>query len=86
MQLLQIATRHRQIISATEHLTMLEKLLLVLADGQWHLTEELVERVGHRFSATMHVAIKKYGYKIEKRRNSQRQFEYQMLKVTTMAR
>ena len=33
-------------MSASEHLTMLEKLLLVLADGQWHVTEELVERVG----------------------------------------
>ena len=73
-------------MSASEHLTMLEKLLLVLADGQWHVTEELVERVGHRFSATMHVAIKKHGYKIEKRRNGQKQFEYQMLKLTTAAR
>lgn len=31
--------------------TMLEKLTQVLSDGQWHSTAELVEQVGHRFSA-----------------------------------
>lgn len=65
--------------------TMLEKLALVLSDGAWHSTEELVERVGHRFSATMHTAIKKHGYKIEKRRNSLKQFEYQMLNAVKIA-
>jgi len=72
-------------MSLNQDLTMLEKLTLVLSDGNWHSTEELVERVGHRFSATMHVAIRKHGYRIEKRRNSQRQFEYQMLSITTVA-
>jgi hypothetical protein len=33
-------------------MTMLEKLTKVLGDGQWHSTTELVEQVGHRFSAT----------------------------------
>lgn len=33
-------------------MTMLEKLSLVLGDGQWHSTAELVEQVGYRFSAT----------------------------------
>jgi len=32
--------------------TRLEKLTPVLNDGQWHSTAELVEQVGHRFSAT----------------------------------
>ena len=66
-------------------MTMLEKLSFVMSDGNWHSTEELVERVGHRFSATMHTAIKKHGYKIEKRRNSLKQFEYQMLNAVKIA-
>ena len=64
---------------------MLEKLTLVLSDGKWHSTEELVEKVGHRFSATMHVAIKQHGYRIEKCRNSQKQFEYKLLNIATVA-
>lgn len=35
---------------------MLEKLTQVLGDEQWHSTPELVEQVGHRFSATLHRA------------------------------
>lgn len=72
-------------MSMNQDLTMLEKLTLVLSDGDWHSTEELVERVGHRFSATMHVAIKQHGYKIEKRRNSQKQFEYQQKNIAAIA-
>ncbi|MEM0978768.1 MAG: hypothetical protein AAGH78_00705 [Cyanobacteria bacterium P01_H01_bin.58] len=41
-----------------EAMTMLEKLRQVLNDGQWHSTTELVEQVGHRFSATLHRAVK----------------------------
>jgi biotin operon repressor len=66
-------------------LTMLEKLTAVLSDGDWHSTAELVEKVGHRFSATMHTAIRKQGYKIEKRRNSLKQFEYQMQSTVQVA-
>lgn len=62
---------------------MLEKLNFVMSDGNWHSTEELVEKVGHRFSATVHTAIKKHGYKIEKRRNNLKQFEYQMPNTIT---
>lgn len=60
-------------------MTMLEKLKLVLSDGNWHMTEELVRLVGHRFSATIHVAIKKYGYRIEKHRTEGNNCEYRML-------
>lgn len=41
-------------------MTQLEKLSSVLADGDWHSTKELVQEVGHRFSATIHTAIKQY--------------------------
>ncbi|MGB3789688.1 MAG: hypothetical protein WA949_16880 [Phormidesmis sp.] len=47
-------------------MTMFEKLSQVLSDGQWHSTEELVEQVGHRFSATLHRAVKQRGWQIEK--------------------
>lgn len=61
-------------------MTTIEKLLHVLADGGWHSTEELVQKVGHRFSATIHVAKRK-GDRIEKRRVDNKQFEYRLVMV-----
>jgi hypothetical protein len=58
-------------------MTKLELLVTVMQDGRWYSTEELVSRVGHRFSATKHVA-EKQGYKFDKRREGQR-FEYRMV-------
>lgn len=60
-------------------MTQLERLSAVLGDGNWHSTEELVQEVGHRFSATIHTAIKKHGCRIEKRRGGDCQFEYRMI-------
>lgn len=59
-------------------MTTFERLMQVLADGGWHSTEELVQGVGHRFSAVVHVA-KQRGYQIEKRRVDKNQFEYRIL-------
>ncbi len=59
-------------------MTTMEKLLQVLADGSWHSTQELVQQVGHRFSATMHVA-KQQGHRFDKRRVAGNQFEYRLL-------
>lgn len=59
-------------------MTTLERLLQVLSDGNWHSTEELVQEVGHRFSATIHVAKQK-GDRVEKRRVDRNQFEYRLL-------
>jgi hypothetical protein len=58
-------------------MTKLELLVTVMQKGQWYSTEELVSRVGHRFSATKHVA-EKQGYKFDRRRAGQ-QFEYRMV-------
>ena len=58
-------------------MTTLERLMRLLADGEWHSTEELVQEVGHRFSATVHVA-KQRGHRIEKRRVDKNQFEYRL--------
>ncbi len=58
-------------------MTTLERLMRLLSDGAWHSTEELVQEVGHRFSATVHVA-KQRGHRIEKRRVDKNQFEYRL--------
>lgn len=58
-------------------MTKLDLLVTVMQDGEWHSTDELVQRVGHRFSATKHVA-EKQGYLFEKRRQGNR-FEYRMV-------
>jgi len=59
--------------------TMLENLTQVLNDGQWHSTTELVEQVGHRFSATLHRAVKERGWQVEKQRADLRTFEYRLV-------
>jgi hypothetical protein len=63
-----------------EFMTKLERLVTVMRDGQWYSTEDLVSRVGHRFSATKHVA-QKQGYKFDVRREGTR-FEYRMVPPT----
>ncbi|NJL56422.1 hypothetical protein HC928_15515 [bacterium] len=63
-------------------MTTFELLMQVLSDEAWHSTEELVQAVGHRFSATVHVA-KQRGHHIEKRRVDKNQFEYRLLVAST---
>ena len=58
-------------------MTKLELLVSVMEDGKWYSTEDLVDRVGHRFSATKHVA-EKHGYQFDRRREGTR-FEYRMV-------
>jgi len=43
-----------------------DRLIRLMSDGCWHSTQELVEKVGHRFSAPMHL-LRQRGYKFEKR-------------------
>jgi hypothetical protein len=71
------AVRGSNIIFSEIFMTKLELLVKVMRDGGWHSTEELVLEVGHRFSATKHVA-EKQGYRFERRREGLR-FEYRML-------
>ncbi|WP_234413199.1 MULTISPECIES: hypothetical protein [unclassified Anabaena] len=49
-----------------------------MSDSCWHSTEELVEKISHRFSATMHV-LKKRGYQFNKRRTQGQQHEYRLV-------
>ena len=62
-------------------MTMFEKLSQVLSDGQWHSTAELVAQVGHRFSATLHRAVKQRGWQVEKRRANVKTFEYRLIAI-----
>ncbi|MGE5657643.1 MAG: hypothetical protein ACM37W_13640 [Actinomycetota bacterium] len=55
-----------------------DRLLTLMSDGYWHSTDELVEKISHRFSATMHV-LKQQGYEFEKRRLDRQQHEYRLL-------
>ncbi|MUG96261.1 hypothetical protein F7734_29560 [Scytonema sp. UIC 10036] len=55
-----------------------DRLLELMSDGGWHSTEELVEKISHRFSATMHTLKKKRGCKFEKRRVHAQQYEYRL--------
>ena len=60
-------------------MTNLEKLLRVLGDYLWHSSDELADKVSHRFGDTIHKARKK-GYVIEERRiNHSHKHEYRML-------
>ena len=58
-------------------MTKIEQLAGLLSDGEWHSTSELVEQVGHRFSATKYTA-QKQGYQFDRRREGVR-FEYRMV-------
>ncbi|MEM7769834.1 MAG: hypothetical protein AAF327_04915 [Cyanobacteria bacterium P01_A01_bin.37] len=60
-------------------MTKQEMLMQVLGYGGWHSTTELVEEVGHRFSATLQ-AVKGQGWQVEKRHSDARTFEYQLVR------
>lgn len=60
-------------------MTQLEKLSLVLPDSSWHTTKDLVPEVKHRFSAAIHIAVRKYSCKIKKRQGKDNQYKYRML-------
>ena len=56
--------------------TKVEKLYIVLSDGEWHSTKELVHRVGHTFSVAKFL-LAGYGHRIERRRHITRRFQCQ---------
>jgi hypothetical protein len=62
-------------------MTKLELLVTLMSDGGWYSTDDLVSKVGHRFSATKFVA-QKQGYRFDRRRNGQN-FEYRLVVKTS---
>ena len=58
--------------------TLTDRMIELMSDGHWYSTDELVKKISHRFSATMHV-LKKQGYKFEKRRVDSHQHEYRLV-------
>ncbi|MDJ1170227.1 hypothetical protein PMG71_12375 [Roseofilum sp. BLCC_M154] len=57
--------------------TLTERLLHLMSDGKWHSTQELVDKISHRFSATMH-SLKQRGYQFDKRHLEKNQYEYRL--------
>lgn len=55
-----------------------DRMLRLMSDGLWYSTDELVEKISHRFSATMHV-LKKRGYNFEKRPIEGNKKEYRLV-------
>ena len=54
------------------------RLLELMSDRQWHSRAEIVDKISHRFSATMYV-LKKQGYYFEKRHVCKKEYEYRLL-------
>jgi hypothetical protein len=53
-------------------------MISLMSDGRWHHADELVDRISHRFSATIHI-LKPKGYRFEKRKVNAKQYEYRMI-------
>jgi hypothetical protein len=58
--------------------TLCDRMIELMSDGCWHSSDELVESISHRFSATMHV-LRKKGYEFQKRRIQGQQHEYRLV-------
>ncbi len=54
-----------------------DRLLRLMSDGGWHSSQELVEKISHRFSATMHV-LKKRGHQFEQRHIERKRYEWRL--------
>lgn len=55
-----------------------DRMLQLMSDSHWHSTQELVDKVSHRFSATKHI-LKRRGHKFEMRRVEGQQYEYRLV-------
>jgi biotin operon repressor len=53
------------------------RLLLVLADQQWHLNQELADKVTFRFGSAMQT-VRQWGFEVESERVEGRTWRYRM--------
>lgn len=60
------------------------RMLQLMSDSAWHSKEELVDKISHRFSATMHI-LKKQGYRFERRHIQGQQYEYRLISAEQQA-
>lgn len=60
------------------------RMLQLMSDGAWYPKEELVDKISHRFSATMHT-LKKQGYRFERRHIGGQQYEYRLVRAEQKA-
>jgi len=59
------------------------RMLRLMSDGRWYSQKELIDKLTHRYSATMHV-LKKRGHVFEKRRITGQTFEYRLVVKTAV--
>ncbi len=55
-----------------------DRMLRLMSDGNWHSTDELVEKISHRFSATKYTLAKR-GHKFETRSIEGNKHEYRLV-------
>jgi hypothetical protein len=55
-----------------------DRMLDLMADGDWHSQEELIDKISHRFSATKHV-LHKQGYQFERRHLGKKRYSYRLI-------
>lgn len=60
------------------------RMLQLMLDGAWYSQKTLVDKISHRFSATMYV-LKKEGYCFERRHIKGQQYEYRLTIVEQQA-
>lgn len=63
--------------------TQTKRMLHLMSDGAWHSADELVDKIGHRFSAPMHV-LRKQGYVFDRRRTHGQKHEYRLVVKTAV--
>jgi hypothetical protein len=54
-----------------------DRMLELMSDGAWHSQEELVEKISHRYSATMYV-LRKRGYEFDRRHIEGQRYEFRL--------
>ena len=66
--------------SRPKRTTNVERLRLLLSDGQWHTTRELARRIGHRFGvAVFHLRRMHRQVVCQLQPHSDRQYRYRLV-------
>lgn len=58
--------------------SLTDRLLRLMSDGRWHSSEELINKISHRFSVTI-FTLKKRGYAFDKRCVGKQKYEYRLV-------
>lgn len=58
--------------------TLCDRMIELMSDGKWYSTDELVEKISHRFSDPMY-RLRKKGYKFDMRNVPGRKNEFRLV-------